>query len=137
MGLEEKRNSEYDGSSFGIDLNSETLQKMSEELTTHAVLQETVYGWLQGTTLYFCSDLNKLTYADFVNHIGCDATEYRFDSKYQARTYTWRASDKPIACLCALFKEKEGAWRIYSTGSAQVRMPDDFIDNLGKKQKNS
>ena len=122
---------DYDGSVYGIDLNSTAVQKMAEIGPTHDVLQETVYGWLKGTTLYWFSDLSHLTYADFAEHIGCDAQEYRFKALGSQRSYTWVASDDPFAKFGAFFRENDdGEWTIYATGSSQIHMPDDFIDNL-------
>ena len=76
---------DHDGSQYGIDLDSTVAQKMAEDGPTHAVLQETVYGWLKGATFFVMSDMNTLTYADFVEHIGCDAQEYRYKALGQQR----------------------------------------------------
>ncbi|MBR6650790.1 MAG: hypothetical protein IKL36_05195 [Clostridia bacterium] len=126
------RDKAYDGADYGIDLKSALVQTMSEEKTTHAVLQETVYGWLKGTTLYmFSPELRTMTYSNFANHIGCDANEFYYSEKDQARVYTWIAEDKPNARFSVFFKEKlEGEWNVYASGSVQVIMPDDFIDSL-------
>lgn len=114
-----------DGSEYGIDLCSAEVQKMGSELTTHAVLQETAYGWLNGTTMWFSlCELGKLTYGDFALHIGCDANDFFFDEKYNARAYAWYASDKEFCRFCAWFKEgDDGVWRIYVTGSTNISDP--------------
>lgn len=121
-----------DGSEYGIDLTSSEIQKMSEQLTTHSVLQETVYGWLKGTTMFFsATDMAKLTYADFAEHIGNDANEFFYDTKYNGRTYTWCASDKNYAKLTAIFRENsDGEWVIYASGSSQITMPDSYLNYL-------
>ncbi len=126
---------ERDGAAYGIDLTSTQIQPMSQEQPTHAVLQETVYGWLRGTTIYVHSEeYRQTTYADFANHIGCDATEYYFSARDNARVYTWIAGDKPNAKFSAYFRENpEGRWTVYASGSVQIRMPDDFIDSLRPK----
>ncbi len=131
----EQREKSYDGSSYGIDLTSSAVQPMSVTKTTHEKLQETVYGWLKGTTLYiFSPELRTMVYADFANHIGCDASEYFFNEKEQARVYTWVAEDKPVAKFSVFFRQNlEGEWTVYASGSAQVIMPDDFIDSLKKQ----
>lgn len=121
---------EYDGSQYGIDFLNEEMQPMSDQRPTHDTLQETVYGWLRGTTIYFCSDLSNLSYADFVEHIGCDASEYRYSAKMDARDYIWYASDKENAWFVAEFRLKLDGWRIVASGSAQVSMPEGFIDSL-------
>lgn len=123
---------EQDGLCYGIDLASSQIQPMSRELPTHDVLQETVYGWLRGTTIYvYSEEYHQLTYADFANHIGCDATEYFFSTRDNARVYTWRASDKPNAKFSVFFRaNQEGRWTVFASGSTQIGMPDDFIDSL-------
>lgn len=124
---------DYDGSCYGIDLNSTVVQKMAEIGPTHYVLQETVYGWLKGTTFYIMSDLSTLTYADFVEHIGCDAQEYRYQKLGDQRAYTWIASEDPLVKFGAFFRENDkGEWTIYSTGSTQVSVPEEYIDKFKK-----
>ena len=44
---------DYDGSQYGIDLENTAIQKMAEAGATHAILQETVYFWLKGTTMFW------------------------------------------------------------------------------------
>ena len=129
---------DYDGSQYGIDLNSTTTQPMAEDDPTHDVLQETVYGWLKGNTMFVVnSQYSCLTYSDFVEHIGCDAQEYRYKSLGNQRAYTWVATDKPFAKFGAFFRENdEGVWTIWATGSSQIDMPDDYIENLKKSQMN-
>ena len=122
---------------YGIDLNSSEIQKMSDVLTTHAVLQETVYGWLNGTTmLYSLTDKAGLKYADFAEHIGNDANEYFFDTRSNSRAFTWMASDKQYARFTAFFRENaEGDWVIYASGSAQISMPDSYLEGLKNSKK--
>lgn len=124
-----------DGSAYGIDLTSTQIQPMSQVKPTHAVLQDTVYGWLRGTTIYVYSEgFRQLTYGDFADHIGCDASEYFFSTRDNARVYTWIASDKPNAKFSVYFRaDPEGRWTVYASGSVQIRMPDDFIDSLRPK----
>ena len=119
----------YDGSQYGIDLDSTATQPMSCERPSFSVLQETVYGWLQGMTMFVLSDMNRLTYADFVEHIGCDAQEYRYKTLGHQRAYTWEAADKPLAKFGAFFRENDdGEWTLWATGSSQISAPDDFIN---------
>lgn len=125
---------DYDGSQYGINLDSISTQKMYENGPTHQVLQETIYGWLKGATIFCFSGLKHLTYADFVEHIGCDAQEFSFKSLEKQRVYTWIAKDKPTAKFAAFFQKNEvGEWTIWATGSTQIHMPENFIENLNKK----
>lgn len=126
---------EYNGSHLGIDLLGEQVQPMSDLRPTHATLQETAYFWLRGTTLFFCSDLSTLTYKDFVDHIGCDASEYYYDAKLEARCYIWVASDKPEARFLAQFRQKLDGWAIAATGAAQVTVPEEYINQFKKQQR--
>ena len=121
-----------DGSEYGIDLCSEQIQKMSEQYTTHDVLQETVYGWLKGTTMFFSlTDMAALTYADVAEHIGNDANEFYFDKKFNSRVYVWCASDRQNCRFLVTFRENaEGEWVINSSGSSQVTMPDSYLEYL-------
>lgn len=123
---------DYDGSQYGIDLNNPETQPMSECGPTHAVLQETVYGWLNGTTMFFSlTDMASYTYGMFVEHIGCDAQEFCYDPRGEHRVYTWVATDKPTAKFSAFFKKNDnGEWTINATGAAQVRMPEEFIEKF-------
>ncbi len=134
---ENKLSRDYDGSEkFGLDLASTATQKMADGGPTHATLQETAYGWLNGTTFFVMSELNTLTYADFVEHIGCDAQEYRYKALGQQRAYTWTACDKEFCGFGAFFRENDnGDWTLWATGASNVSMPDGFIDNMKNSQK--
>ncbi len=129
----EKLPRSYDGTQYGIELMNTAVQKMSDGGPTHDQLQEVVYGWLNGTTLFFMSEFENLTYADFVEHIGCDAQEYLFKTLGSKRGYVWKATDKQYAWFAAFFRENdEGEWTIHSTGSAQISVPDAYIDQFKK-----
>ena len=121
-----------DNNKYGIDYASSEVQKMSDVLTTHDILQETVYGWLKGTTMFFSiTDMAGLTYEDFAEHIGNDANEYFFDTRSNSRVFTWMAFDKQYARFTAFFRENaEGDWVIYASGSAQISMPDSYLEEL-------
>lgn len=124
-----------DGSEYGIDLNSTEIQKMSENRTTHDVLQETVYGWLKGTTMFFSlTDMANLTYDDFVNHIGNDANEFYFDQSYEGRVYIWHASDREFSKLVVTFRKNlNDEWVVYASSSTQITMPDSYLEYLKNK----
>lgn len=123
---------DYDGSRYGIELESTAVQNMAQATADHSVLQETVYFWLRGTTAFFSvTDMAHLTYGDFVGHIGCDAQEYRYDSRGGNRVYTWAATDKPVAKFSAFFRKNDnGEWTVYATGSSQISVPDEYIDRF-------
>jgi len=114
-------NSSYDGSSYGIDLASTVLQQMSEQRASRKKLTETVGEWLEGATMFLeGTEMGSRTYKDFVDFIGCDATEYMFDNSYNARQYTWIAEDAENSKLSVWFKEINGVWRLSFTGSANL-----------------
>ncbi len=129
-----KRPRDYDGSQYGIDLSSTAVQPMAEGGPTHDVLQDVVYGWLKGNTMFILeSEYSSLTYGDFVERIGCDAQEYRYKSLGSQRSYTWVACDKEFAKFGAFFRENEaGEWTIWATGSAQIDTPEWYIDQFKK-----
>jgi len=108
-----------DGSSFGIDFTSEEVQPMGEEKADVAVLKKTAEEYLEGNTMFSYSN-DKRTYADFVEYIGCDANEYQFSSRDNARMYTWKAADSDTAWFAAYFFEKDGAWVLYASSSSNL-----------------
>ena len=113
--------SDNDGSSCGIDLASTELQQMSGKRAMREKLEETVREWLEGATIFPDGDeMSKRTYGDFVDYIGCDATEYKFDDSYSARMYTWKAEDSDNSKLSVWFVEKGGTWSLSFTGSANL-----------------
>jgi len=114
-------NQDEDGSSYGIDLTSAEVQPMSEERATRERLEETVREWLEGATLFLDnSEMSKRTYKDFVDFIGCDATEYYFDVSRNTRVYTWRAEGADTSKLGVWFEEKNGIWSLSFTGSTNL-----------------
>ena len=110
---------EFDGSKYGLDLTSDQVQPMSEQRATKEVLAETAKDWLGGTTMFaFSSD--KKTYAEFVEHIGCEPSEYQYNPSANQRTFIWRAEDDSTAVFSATFEEVDGKWELYATGSANL-----------------
>jgi len=113
--------SSYDGSSYGIDLTSPELQQMSEKRAAQDKLVKTVREWLEGATMFpEGTEMGSRTYKDFVDYIGCDATEYKFDSSYNARMYTWISEESDNSILSVWFKEINGVWSLSFTGSANL-----------------
>ncbi len=110
-----------DGTSYGIDLASTAVQPMSEERATVEILSETVNDWLEGGTIFPTGmELSARTYQDFVNHIGCDATEFSFDTSTNSRVYTWKAEGKDISILSVWFAEDDGVWNLSMSGSSNL-----------------
>lgn len=110
-----------DSSSYGIDLASTEVQQMSEERATKEKLGEAVAEWLEGNTMFpEGTEMGKRTYQDFVDFIGCDATQYSFDDSHEARSYTWIAEEADNSKLTAWFTERGGSWNLSFTGSANL-----------------
>ena len=109
------------GLSYGIDLTSTEVQQMSEKRAAKDKLSETSKEWLQGATIFpEGTEMNKRTYKDFVDYIGCDATEYKFDDSRNTRVYTWKAEDSDNSALAVWFAEIGGTWRLAYTGSTNL-----------------
>ena len=105
----------------GIDFSSTQLQQMSEERAAKEKLEEVVWDFLNGATIFpEGSDESKLTYTDFAEFIGCDASEYNFDALQNARVYTWIAMDADASKFGAWFKERNGIWYLSMTGSVNL-----------------
>ena len=108
---------EIDGSSYGIDLTSTEVQQMSAERASKEKLDKTVTEWLEGNTMFYDS---SLTYKDFVDYIGIDATEYNFDSSFNARVYTWKAEESDNSVLSVWFKQSGNKWKLSMSGSTNL-----------------
>ena len=105
----------------GMDFTSPEVQQMSGELATQEKLTEVVMDWLEGNTIFLPNtEMGKITYQDFADYIGADATEYKFDTLYNARAYTWIAKDAENSQLCVWFKDDGGKWCLSMTGSANL-----------------
>jgi outer membrane murein-binding lipoprotein Lpp len=107
-----------DGSSYGIDLASEEVQQMASERASKEQLNKTAYEWLEGNTMFYDS---TLTYKDFIDFIGCDASEYYFDSSYNSRVYTWKAGDSDVSSFGIWLVQKGNAWVLSMSGSANLQ----------------
>ena len=106
---------------FNLDYTSPEVQKMSEERANADRLWQTVNEFLGGSTIcIFSPELFALTYADFVEFIGCHASQFFYDEKNKARTYTWIAGDNETCKFSALFVEKLDKWGLGYTGSTNL-----------------
>ena len=109
-----------DGSDLGIDLNAAGVQKMSDDRAPMDKLVETRDVWLEGR-FTFVLDTDKKTYADFAEHIGCNAAEYEYAEEDMERRYTWIAEGDETAKFLAVFVEGgDGNWYLYSVGSTNI-----------------
>ena len=113
---------------YNINYESSEIQAMSEEKASAYKLWKTVNEYLGGGTMFFSfCEQAKYTYEDIASYIGCDATNYHFDTANKARAYTWVASDNETAKFSAFFTDKEGdgKWTLKFTGSANlITKPD-------------
>ena len=108
---------------YNLNYESAEVQQMSDEKASAYRLWKTVNKYLEGSTMFFSfAKQAKYTYEDFVEYIGCDATNYFFDTKNNARNYTWIASDNETAKFSALFtfKEVEEKWTLRFSGSTNL-----------------
>ena len=110
---------EFDGTKYNLDLTSEETQPMSEERAKVEVLAETAGEWLGGNTMFAYSN-DKKSYGEFVEHIGCEPSEYQYNTDKNQRTFIWRAEDDTTAWFCAVFEEVDGKWELNATGSANL-----------------
>ena len=99
---------------YNLNYLSADVQPMSVEKPSAYRLWKTVNEYLGSATMFFSfSEQSKYTYEDFVAYIGCEATNYFFDTKNNERTYTWIAQDDNSYSLCVWFKQKGETWNLY------------------------
>ena len=131
---------------YNINYESSDIQVMSEEKASAYKLWKTVNEYLGGNTMFFSfSEQSRYTYEDFVSYIGVDASNYFFDTKNKARTYTWIAKDNETAKFSALFKLKsdEDKWTLNFSGSTNLMTepektedePAEESENISEKTK--
>ena len=85
-------NGESGGSSessnaYNLDMKSTEAQPMSTERASAEVLRETAQTYLGGLNYFEGTEQANLTYNDIKEHIGVDATMYRYDDTQQAELY--------------------------------------------------
>ena len=102
----------------GIDPDSTDVQQVSDKKALKEKLSETVTEWMGNATAFPAdSEIGKSTYKDFVDHIGCDATEYYFDSGRNARVFTWKSEESDNSKLGVWFVERGGNWCASMSGA--------------------
>ena len=121
---------------YNLNYESSEIQAMSAERASAYRVWKTVNEYLGGSTMFFSfCEQAKYTYEDFVSYIGCEATNYFFDAKNKARTYTWIAKDNETAKFSALFTQKpdEETWTLNFSGSTNLMTeparPEDEADD--------
>ncbi len=105
---------------YGLDLDSTAEQSMSTELTDSDTLRSIVHDYLQGFTFFSGSEMENLTYDDFKNEIGVDATNYccREEGSSRMNMFTWIASDDATVKFSTFFRDG----KLYATGSTNTNI---------------
>lgn len=101
-----------------IDFESSEVQKVSDDRASVKVQSETADVWLEGLTAFAGTDLKRYTYSDFVEHIGCEASEYYNDSG--SRVYTWIASDDESSKMAVWFSKGLTGWNLEMLGTSNL-----------------
>lgn len=106
---------------YGLDLDSTAEQRMSADLTDSETLRSVVHDYLQSFTFFSGSEMENLTYDDFKNEIGVDATNYccREERGNRMNMFTWIASDDSTVKFSTFFLDG----KLYATGSTNTN-PD-------------
>lgn len=76
---------------------------MSTERASAEVLRETAQTYLGGYNYFEGTEQANLTYNDIKEHIGVDASEYRYDDTQQAELYIWYVDGDDKASLNVWF----------------------------------
>ena len=82
---------------YSLDLTSTEVQPMSDERASMETLNETIHTWLDETLVFAGTEYEKLSYNDFADHIGADASEFYYDTDEEAEVYTWIAAENDSA----------------------------------------
>ena len=88
---------------YNLDMKSTEAQPMSTERASVDVLRETAQTYLGGLNYFEGSEQENLTYNDIKEHIGVDASEYRYDDTQQAELYIWYVDGDDKASLNVWF----------------------------------
>ena len=74
-------------------------QKMSADRASKDVLRETAQIYLAGLNYFEGTEQANLTYNDLKEHIGVDASSYRYDESRMCELYVWYADGDDTAVL--------------------------------------
>lgn len=88
---------------YNLDMKSTEAQPMSAERASAEVLRETAQTYFGGLNYFEGSEQENLTYYDVKEHIGVDASEYRYDDTQQAELYIWYVDGDDKASLNVWF----------------------------------
>lgn len=88
---------------YNLDMKSTEAQPMSTERASVDVLRETAQTYLGGYNYFEGTEQANLTYNDIKEHIGVDASEYRYDDTQQAELYIWYVDGDDKASLNVWF----------------------------------
>lgn len=102
---------------FNLDLESTEVQPMSDDRASKDVLGKIIDDFLGGFTFYLDEEYTSLTYDDFVEYIGVDATEYYYDENSSAQAFAWRAAENENGCFVIWFRDGE----LYASGSSNLK----------------
>ena len=98
---------------YGIDMEGEGEQKLSDERVSADKLREVRDVWLK-RQISFSLDPNPKTYEDFVEYIGCDASYYTYNPKNGWRTFSWEADGAPETRFVAIFQDSGNGYFLYA-----------------------
>ena len=88
---------------YNLDMKSTETQPMSTKRASIEVLRETAQTYLGGLIYFEGTEQANLTYNDIKEHIGVDASEYRYDDTQQAELYIWYVDGDDKASLNVWF----------------------------------
>lgn len=92
-------NSGGNSNPYNLDMKSTEAQAMSTERASIDVLRETAQTYLGGLNYFEGTEQANYTYEDLKEHIGVDASEYKYDEALQAELYIWYADGDDNASL--------------------------------------
>lgn len=104
---------------YNLDMTSARVQPMCEKRAGEAILKETFLEYFGGLNYFIDSEQANLIYADVIEHIGVDPSEYRYDEAQKAQIYTWYAAEDEACVLNVWFKDG----RLYACGAYNLGFP--------------
>lgn len=102
-GNDEKGGSSDSGNAYNLDMKSTETQPMSTKRASIEVLRETAQTYFGGMNYFEGTEQANYTYDDVKEHIGVDATMYRYDDTQQAELYVWYVDGDDKASLNVWF----------------------------------
>ena len=102
-GNDEKGGSSDSGNAYNLDMKSTEAQPMATERASADVLRETAQTYFGGMNYFEGTEQADYTYDDVKEHIGVDASEYKYDEERQAELYIWYVDGDDKAMLNVWF----------------------------------